>query len=143
MLNQKIRDERERLGITQVALARQSGVARSQLAAFEGGANVSVATLERILHEISTLRLDVVPAGLDLEEARRAAEEIETYAEQMRAAASRLVASLGGGQKPARPPGPLPGGGGAERFGDDDDVSPQKKAELQRLVDGIQKGKGG
>ena len=87
MLSQKIREERERLGLSQVAVARSSGVARSQLAAFEGGANVSVTTLEKILREISTLRLDVVPADLDLHEARRAAADVERYAALMQDAA--------------------------------------------------------
>jgi transcriptional regulator with XRE-family HTH domain len=147
MLNRKIRDERERLGITQLALSRASGVARSQLAAFEGGANVSVATLERLLHELSTLRLDVVPSTLDLEQARRAAEEVEAHAEQMRLAASRLVAALGGGSAtPGAPPHPTPppahpltGGGGAEHHVEPATrVSPQKKAKLERMVDEIQ-----
>jgi transcriptional regulator with XRE-family HTH domain len=140
VLSRKIRDERERLGITQVRLAQTSGVARSQLAAFEAGANVSVATLEKILGEISTLRLDVVPADLDLEQARRAAAELERYAAQMQAAAARLLAALGGAPAPA---GLRPGGAGAELYADDDapDVSPQQRAELGRLVEQIQKKK--
>ena len=137
VLSRKIREERERLGVTQAALARASGVPRSQLAAFESGANVTVSTIERILREISTLRLDVVPASLDLEAARRAAEELETYAAYMQVAAARLVASLGGSPKDMR-------AARTELTADDAaSISPQKRAELERLVEEIRMKKGG
>ena len=121
--------------MSQVRLARASGVARSQVAAFEGGANVSVSTLERMLREISTLRLDVVPSDFDLDRARREAAELEAHAAAMHAAASRLVATLGA----LRTKG---GGGGAELDVDDaTEVSPAHEQKLERLVDEIRKSK--
>lgn len=139
MIHQKIREERERLGMTQIGVAREARVARSQLAAFEGGANISLATLEKILGQISTLRLDVIPADLDLEQARRAAAELEAFAGEMQAAAARLVTMLGSAPLPAVRQS---GRAGAEPQSEDvPDISPQRRAALQRLVEEIPRSK--
>ncbi len=151
MIHQKVREERERLGISQSALARSTGVPRSQIVLFESGGNVTLSTLDRILAEIPTLRHEVSRTDLDLDTAREAAAELQALAEQMKAAAAKVIAALSPKPLSAPPPpepktpaakGPLPGGGGAEIYDALLEMTPELRAHLKGLVDEIEKNKG-
>ena len=146
MIHQKVREERERLGISQSALARATGVPRSQIVLFESGGNVTLSTLDRILAEIPTLRHDVFRTDLNFDAAREAAAELQALAEQMQAAASKVIAELEPKPLPPPPPkpkaGPLPGGGGAEIYDALLEMTPELRAHLKGLVDEIEKSKG-
>jgi transcriptional regulator with XRE-family HTH domain len=95
VLHEKAVQERKRLGISQAAFARSAGVPRSQLAIFETGGSVTLSTLRRIVEHLPSLRLDLIPAEIDLDEALRAAIELENLTRAASDAASRLVAALG------------------------------------------------
>lgn len=109
VLHEKVREHRERLRISQAALARAAGVPRSQLAIFESGGNITLSTLQKILGQLPGLRLDVLQTGFDVDEARRAALQMQDVAQELHAAAGRLAEVLGAAG------GPAPGGGGATR----------------------------
>lgn len=135
MLNEKIRRERERLGIQRTQLARDAGVPRSQLIIFEDGGNVTLSTLEKILAQLPTLRLDVLPANLDLDAAVKAAVDVQKLVRNLDAAMGNLIATLGG------TPLEEPRGGGAERYDGALQISPELGDKLERLIDEIEEKK--
>ena len=135
VLNEKIRRERERLGIQRTRLARDAGVPRSQLIIFEDGGNVTLSTLEKILAQLPTLRLDVLPANLDIDAAVKAATDVQKLVRHVDTAMSHLIAMLGG------TPIEQPRGGGAERYEAALEISPELGDKLERMIDEIEEKK--
>lgn len=139
MISRRFRDLRESQRKTQREISDGGGFPRSQLQILEAGGNVTLATLEKAISQLDGMRLEIIPAGLDVEEIRRATADLREIASQLLAVSDRVLQALGGAPPPpaasasasagsatastpatstavsAAAERPLPGGGGATR----------------------------
>jgi transcriptional regulator with XRE-family HTH domain len=114
MIHDDIRAARLAAGLSVTELAQRCGVTRKLIHDLEGGANVTLETLRRVVQVMPNLQrvtlggLEIVTANADLEEARRAALDLFDDAK-------RLISALGA--SPAPPPAEKPHtAAGAVRF---------------------------
>ena len=133
MISRRFRDLRESQGKTQRDIAEGGGFPRSQLQLLERGANVTLTTLQKAVSQLDGMRVDIIPAGLDVEEIRRAATEMREIATQLTAVSDRLLHAVGSAPAPAPAEGPLPGGGGATRH--EAGIDPSRVRRLEALLD--------
>jgi transcriptional regulator with XRE-family HTH domain len=143
MFHERLRDARHARGLTQQRLAKLADVPRSQLQKLERGDNVTLATIQKTIGQLTGLRLDVVPESLDVGEIQRNALEVRRILVELLAAVERLIHATGasagatGASAGPLPPsdavaaqGPLPGGGGATRH--ESGIDPQLLERLEQ-----------
>jgi transcriptional regulator with XRE-family HTH domain len=139
VLHEEVREARIAAKLTQSALARLSGVPRKQVRALEEGANVTLATVRKIVAVLPNLKsvtlggLTVRTESADLEAARRAAAAVY-------AAARALVKALGAEREVAEMAPPA--SSGATRFDGGNEVSRKLLDKLEQVVDEIRKSRG-
>jgi transcriptional regulator with XRE-family HTH domain len=102
MIHDDIRAARLAAGLSVTELAQRSGVTRKQIHDLEGGSNITLETLRRVVQALPNLKrvtlggLEIVTANADLEEARRAALDLFDVAK-------RLIGALGASPTSATP----------------------------------------
>jgi len=106
VIHQKFRHAREKQGLSQRQLAQQAQIPRSQLQILEQGGNVTLETMQKTVDQLDGLRLDIVPAGLDLEDLRRTAAELTKLGGQLLAIGERLLHAAGDSPSPTDTPAP-------------------------------------
>jgi transcriptional regulator with XRE-family HTH domain len=143
MFHERLRDARHARGLTQQRLAKLADVPRSQLQKLERGDNVTLATIQKTIGQLTGLRLDVVPESLDVGEIQRNALDVRRILVELLAAVERLIYATGasagatGASTGPLPPsdavatqGPLPGAGGATRH--ESGIDPQLLDRLEK-----------
>ena len=142
VISRRFRDLRESQGKTQRDIAEGGGFPRSQLQLLERGSNVTLTTLQKAVSQLDGMRVDIIPAGLDVEQIRSAALELREIGTQLTAVSDRLLHAVGSGPAPAPAPaeGRLPGGGGATRH--EAGVDPSLVRRLEAMLEREERGSG-
>src|ERR1044071_2648351 len=97
VISRRFRDLRESQGKTQRDIAEGGGFTRSQLQLLERGSNVTLTTLQKAVSQLDGMRVDIIPAGLDVEQIRSAAIELREIGTQLTAVSDRLLHAVGSG----------------------------------------------
>lgn len=130
MLHEEVREARIAARLTQSALARLAGVPRKQVRVLEEGANVTLATVRKIVAVLPNLKqltlggVEMRTESADLEAARRAAAAVYT-------AARALVKALGA-QREVSELASEPSG--ATRFESGHEVSQKLLEQLEQVL---------
>jgi len=144
VISRRFRDLRESQRKTQREVAEGGGFPRSQLQLLERGGNVTLATIQKAISQLDGMRLEIVPADLDVEEVQHAAVQLREVAMQLLAVSDRFLQAVGSAPPPPAPAaaeGPSPGGGGATRH--EPGVDPALLDRLEKELDEAQRARKG
>jgi transcriptional regulator with XRE-family HTH domain len=138
VLHEEVREARIAAKLTQSELARRAGVPRKQVRALEEGANVTLATVRKIVAVLPDLKrvtlggLEIGTESADLAAARRAAAAVYS-------AARVLVKALGAQREVAEM---MPEGSGATRFDGGNQVPDRLMAQLEDVLAELRRTRG-